>query len=80
MGQWSAKEYKEIEKLAEHAIDYTHYKVSCDFCYDDAGEQEYPEGDEAFKLGFRVVKVFGNENYVACKDCQEKEAWKKWQH
>lgn len=82
MAQWTTEEYAEIEKLGEHAIDHTYWTVSCDFCYKKTDELEYPEGDDAYEMGFRIVEVKNGKNieeYVACKECQEKEAWKEWE-
>lgn len=79
MAKWTDEEFAEIQRLEEHAIDYRHYKVHCSFCDAETEELEFPSGAEAYTLGFRIVTVNKDEDYVACKECQEKEAWKEWE-
>jgi hypothetical protein len=78
MAQWNKKEWAEIEKLTESAIDTTYYKVYCEFCEANSGEEDYPSSaaEQAYTQGFRIIPVL-DRGYksVACKDCLEKKAW-----
>lgn len=70
---------KLVDKLERYAIDYTYYKVHCDFCDAETEECEYPSSaaEEAAGLGFNTYKWSGGSEGIACKECLLKEEWKK---
>jgi hypothetical protein len=71
---------KWVERLTKHATDTTYYKVYCEYCDNDSGEEEYASSaaEEAYEQGFRVIKV-PNRDYenVICGSCLAKKAAEK---
>lgn len=73
-------DYKEAQKLEEHAIEYREYKVNCDECNKQTDGEEYNSSaaQAAYYMDFRVVKINEEESYVFCKDCRDKGVPERW--
>lgn len=75
---YTKEDIAKIDELSKYAIDHTYWTISCEACYTKTDHMEYPEGQDAFELGFRVVYPTKDTEYVMCADCIKAEAWKKW--